>query len=110
MAKAERCGFMLGSNPSRVGRLGLLPKVPKALESDCPFMRYAAVCKAVAAADLRAACARAVASLVAQSGLILSVVITSGALAEIEVPRRLPGPGDMPEEDNDVCEDIADIS
>jgi hypothetical protein len=69
-------------------------------------MRYAAVCKAVAAADLRAACARALASFVAQSGLILSVVITEGALADKEVARRRePAPGDDPSEDE---EDIAD--
>lgn len=71
-------------------------------------MRYAAVCSAVAAADLRAACALAVASLLAQSGRILSVVTTSGALADSEVPRLLPGPGDSPDEDKDVWEDMAD--
>ena len=46
----------------------------------------------------------------AQSGLILSVVMTSGAVAESEVPLRRPGPGDIPEEDIDVCEDMADIT
>ena len=64
-------------------------------------MRYAAVCKAVAAADRRAAFARAVASLVAQSGRILSVVTTSGAVADSEVPRLLPDP-DMPDDETDV--------
>ena len=73
-------------------------------------MRYAAVCRAVAAAERRAACALAAANFVAQSGLILSVVMTSGAFAEREVPLRRPGPGDIPEEDIDVCEDLADMT
>jgi hypothetical protein len=60
------------------------------------------VCKAVAAADLLAACARAVASLLAQSGRILSVVMTSGEVAERDVPRLRPGPGERPEEESDV--------
>lgn len=72
-------------------------------------MRYAAVCKAVAAADLRAAWARALASFVAQSGRILSVVTTPGALTDNEVALRLAGPGDMPDDDTDVCDDIADL-
>ncbi len=64
----------------------------------------------MAAAERRAECALAAASFVAQSGLILSVVMTSGALAESEVPLRRPGPGDIPEEETDVCEDIADMT
>jgi hypothetical protein len=94
------------SKPSSVGRL-LRPRL-KGLLSAVPFMRYAAVCKAVAAAERRAACARAVASLDAQSGRILSVVTTSGALAEIDVPLLLPLP-DVPDT-TDVCEDIADLT
>lgn len=66
----------------------------RACSEVCPFIKYAAVCSAVAAAALLAAWARAVASLVAQSGRILSVVMTSGAAADNEVPRRRPGPGD----------------
>ena len=60
------------------------------------------MCNAVAAADLRAAWALAVASLLAQSGRILSVVMTSGAFAERDVPLRRPGPGERPPEDSDV--------
>ena len=86
----------------------LRPKGPNALESGWPFIRYAAVCRAVAAADRRAACALAVASLVAQSGRTLSVVTTSGAFADKDVPLLLPEP-DMPDDDTDVCEDIADL-
>jgi hypothetical protein len=77
-------------------------------ESVWPFIRYAAVCSAVAAADLRAACALAVASLFAQSGRILSVVTTSGAFADREVPRLRPGPGESPDEETEVWEDMAD--
>lgn len=76
--------------------------------SAVPFMRYAAVCRAVAAAERLAACARAVASLEAQSGRILSVVTTSGALAEIEVPLLLPFPEEP--ESTDDCDDIADLT
>lgn len=55
-----------------------------------PFpIKYAAVCKAVAAADLRAKWDLAFASFVAQSGLTLSVVITVEALADMEVVRLL---------------------
>jgi len=50
-------------------------------------MRYAAVCNAVAAADLRAKWDLAFVSFVAQSGLILSVVMTVEAVAEIDVVR-----------------------
>jgi hypothetical protein len=47
------------------------------------------VCNAVAAADRRAIWDLAFASLVAQSGLILSVVITVEAVADIDVVRLL---------------------
>jgi hypothetical protein len=50
----------------------------------------AELCIAVAAALLRAARARALASLIAQSGRISSVVITSGAVAGND-PRLTPG-------------------
>ena len=66
--------------------------------------------RAVAAADRRAAWALAVESLEAQSGRTLSVVMTSGDVADRDVPRRRPGPGDIPEDDTDVCEDLADMS
>ena len=60
-----------------------LPSLPT------PFpIRYAAVCKAVAAAARRAAWALALASFCAQSGLILSVVMTLGAEADSDVVRR----------------------
>lgn len=87
-------------------------KVEKDLGSTvfCPFIKYAAVCKAVAAAARRAACARAAANLVAQSGRILSVVITSGALADKEVPRLLPGPGDNVPDEIEVWDDLADMT
>jgi len=52
-------------------------------------IRYAAVCSAVAAADLLAKWFLAFASFAAQSGLILSVVMTVDALADIEVVRLL---------------------
>lgn len=96
--------------PSRVGRLSkpLLPNGPNGRESAVPFIRYAAVCRAVAAAERLAACARAVASFEAQSGRILSIVTTSGALAEIEVPLLLPLP-DEPET-TDVWDDMADFT
>lgn len=98
------------SRPSNVGRLSmpLLPNGPKGLVSAEPFIRYAAVCKAVAAAERRAACARAVDNFDAQSGRILSVVTTSGALAEIDVPLLLPEP-DIPDW-TEVCDDIADLT
>jgi hypothetical protein len=73
----------------------LLPKrlrPPKAKPrlSAVPFpIRYAAVCRAVAAADRRAKCDLAFASFVAQSGRTLSVVMTVEAFAEIEVVRLL---------------------
>ena len=88
------------------------PKVEKALGSVlfCPFIKYAAVCRAVAAAARRAACARAEANFVAQSGRILSVVITSGALADREVPRLRPGPGDKVPDEIEVWDDLADMT
>ena len=46
------------------------------------------MCRAVAAADRRAAWARAVESLVAQSGRIRSVVITVDAFADNDIVRR----------------------
>jgi hypothetical protein len=51
---------------------------------------YAALWRAVAAADRRSACALASASFFAQSGLTRSVVITVGADADKEVVRLLP--------------------
>jgi hypothetical protein len=69
------------------------------------------VCSAVAAADLLAAWFLAFASLVAQSGLILSVVITVDALADIEVVLRLCAIGardGLPTELRDDEEDIAE--
>jgi hypothetical protein len=65
-------------------------------------MRYAAACSAVAAADLLAAWARAPANLDAQSGRILSVVMTPGAVAESDAPRRREGLEDSPADDSDV--------
>lgn len=55
----------------------------------------AELCKAVAAALLRAARARALASFTAQSGRISSVVITSGAVAGSD-PRLTPGTLSLP--------------
>lgn len=49
------------------------------------------MCRAVAAADRRAAWARAFDSFVAQSGRILSVVTTVGSVADSDVARRRPG-------------------
>jgi hypothetical protein len=69
---------------------------------------YAALWSAVAAADRRAACARAAASLVAQSGRTLSVVITSGAVADREVPRLRPG--DSVPDESEVWEETADLT
>lgn len=54
-------------------------------------MRKAAVCNAVAAAARRAAWDRAFASFCAQSGLIRSVVTTSGASLPNVIRRRPPG-------------------
>lgn len=68
------------------------------------------MCRAVAAADLLAAWARALASFDAQSGLILSVVMTPGAVADSDVPLRREGLDDIPVEDSDVCEDIAELA
>ena len=48
------------------------------------------MCRAVAAAERRAACALALASFWAQSGRILSVVMTLGSVAEREVALRRP--------------------
>lgn len=56
----------------------------------------AAVCNAVAAADRRAAWDRASANFFAQSGLIVSVVMTLGALTERDWPRRRLGAGVPP--------------
>jgi len=93
------------------------PKPAKFLPSDEPLrlpIRYAAACNAVAAADLRAMFALAVASFIAQSGRTLSVVITMGELAEIEVVLRRFAVSEMsvrPEnEPRDEDEDIADVA
>lgn len=92
----------------------LLPLKAKPRLSAAPFpIKYAAVCRAVAAADRRAKCDRAFASLVAQSGRTLSVVMTVEALADIEVVRLLCvcGCGDsvglvveLSEDDEDIAE------
>ena len=76
------------------------------------FIRYAAVCKAVAAADRLAALARAVASFCAQSGRILSVVITPGASADKEVARRrvVVVPGLAFAEFNELDDDIGEAT
>lgn len=69
----------------------------------------------MAAADLRATFALAVANLIAQSGRTLSVVITIGELAEIDVVRRRFVVSDdswrplTDKEPRDVDEDIADV-
>ncbi len=83
--------------------------------SAVPFpIKYAAVCKAVAAADRRAKWDLAFASFVAQSGRTRSVVITVEAFADIEVVRLLCvcGCGDsaglfveLSEEDEDIAEE-----
>lgn len=52
-------------------------------------MRYAAVCKAVAAADLLARWFLALCNFVFQSGRTRSVVMTVEAFAEIEIVRLL---------------------
>ena len=72
----------------------------------------------MAAADLRAACARALANFCAQSGLIRSVVMTAGELADIDVVLRLDGkegessgPLIVPEKDESEEEDdMADVA
>lgn len=78
-----------------------------------PEIRYTAVCSAVAAADLRAAWARASANFCDQSGRMRSVVMTAGEDAEIDPVRRRPNeaprdpwPGPDAREDE---EDIADV-
>lgn len=76
-------------------------------------IKYAAVCNAVAAAALLAAWLLALVSFVAQSGRILSVVITVGAFAEIDaVLRRDIVTGARPglatefkEEEEDIAEE-----
>jgi len=73
------------------------------------------VWRAVAAADLRAAWFRAFASLVAQSGLTLSVVMTVDAFADMEVVLlRAPLLGlsvglaaEFNDEDDDIAEPAA---
>lgn len=69
------------------------------------------MCKAVAAADRRAKWDLALASFVAQSGRIRSVVMTVEALAEIDVVRLLCVLGtsvglvvELREEDEDIAE------
>jgi hypothetical protein len=72
---------------------------------------YAAVCRAVAAADLRAAWFLAFANLVAQSGLTLSVVMTVASLADTEVVLRRPAIGlseGLTAEFSDDDEDMAE--
>jgi hypothetical protein len=72
------------------------------------------VCSAVAAADRRAAWFLALASFVAQSGLILSVVITVEALAEIDVVLRrgveVGASEGLPKEFKDDDDDIAEVT
>lgn len=85
---------------------------------ETPLIKYAAVWRAVAAADLRAACARALANFCAQSGRIRSVVITPGEFAEMEVVLRLnvvdgaskdpfPAPENDEREDDDDMAEVA---
>lgn len=66
------------------------PPVP--LDSLWLFSKKAALCIAVAAAARRAAWFRADCNLCAQSGLIWSVVTTSGADEESAIFRRSPEP------------------
>lgn len=74
------------------------------------FIRYAAVCRAVAAADRRAAWARALASFWAQSGRTLSVVTTDGSVTDNEVARRRPGMGaTIFADDNDEVDDTGEV-
>lgn len=72
--------------------------------------KYAAVWRAVAAADRRAACARAFVSFWAQSGRILSVVTTFGSLADRDVARRRPGTVEVgfADDSDDVDDDMGD--
>lgn len=66
--------------------------------------------RAVAAADRRAACARAFVSFWAQSGRILSVVTTFGSLADRDVARRRPGTVEVgfADDSDDVDDDMGD--
>ena len=68
-----------------------MPNPRDSLPDALGLIKYAAVWRAVAAADRRAAWARAFDNLVAQSGRILSVVTTVGSVADREVARRRPG-------------------
>lgn len=69
---------------------------------------YAAVCSAVAAADLRAACDLASESFLDQSGRTRSVVMTVGAEADMDWPRARAEPC-VPEFCPGACADI-DVS
>lgn len=91
--------FILRSMRLEENGLLLLPLWPFIL-----CIRYAAVCSAVAAAARLAAWFFACANFVAQSGLIRSVVTTSGALTAYEVFFRFGVPGTGREEVEDVFE------
>lgn len=73
------------------------------------------MCRAVAAAERRAAWARAFVSFCAQSGRILSVVTTFGSVADRDVARRRPGTDvgfelefGAPDDSDDVDDDMGD--
>lgn len=94
-----------------------LRPMPKFRESPLWFelTRYAAVCKAVAAAERRAAWARAFVSFCAQSGRMRSVVTTFGSVADRDVARRRPGTlvdvavvVGFPDDSDDVDDDMGD--
>jgi hypothetical protein len=73
-----------------------------------PIM-YAALCRAVAAAALRSACALASESFFAQSGRTISVVITVLSVTASDVALLRPGPVAVGELRDDV-DDIADVA
>lgn len=91
----------------------LLELNPKLRVSAVPFpIKYAAVCKAVAAADLLARWLLAFCNFVFQSGLTRSVVMTVEAFAEIEVVRLLCAFGtrlglaeELIEEEDDIADE-----
>lgn len=86
----------------------LLPRLKPLLSDELLPITYAALCRAVAAADLRNACARASASFFAQSGRTISVVMTCGEFAESDLPLFLPPPPSV--EVGGVRDDAEDIA
>ena len=87
------------------------PRRPKLRVSEPgAFIKYAAVWRAVAAADRRAACALALANFVAQSGRTLSVVITVGSLAERDVALRRPVIGGEAIEPREELDDNGEVA